>query len=142
MSRDAVGVGSAAFARAGFSDPTLVLRWDDIVGPEIARIARPLRLSEGASGAVLTLKAEPAAALFLQHETRVLCDRINGWLKHTQVTRLRFVQGPLADRPRSPRPAPARGEVSPGDPVRGFEGTDGLKSALLGLAEARRPPKD
>ena len=38
--------GRAAFARAGFSDPTLVLRWAEIAGPEIARIARPLKFSE------------------------------------------------------------------------------------------------
>lgn len=97
-------VGGAALARAGFRDPTLVLRWDEIAGPELARIARPLKWSEGASGGTLTLKAEPGAALFLQHETRALCERINTYLGDAKsvsiaaasiiakVTRDRFMQ--------------------------------------------------
>ena len=37
----------AAFARAGFTDPTLVLRWSEIAGPEVARLAQPLKFAEG-----------------------------------------------------------------------------------------------
>ena len=58
---DAQGAASAAFARAGFSDPTLVLRWREIAGPEVARLAQPMKLS----GDILTLRATPGAALFL-----------------------------------------------------------------------------
>src|SRR5689334_24352128 len=99
VGRDASIAARAAFVRAGFLDPTLVLRWTEIAGAETARIARPLRLSEGASGGVLTLRAEPAAAsggvltlraepaaaLFLQHESRALCERINGYLGRAAV---------------------------------------------------------
>ena len=127
-----------AFTRAGFSDPTLVLRWEEIAGPETARLARPIRLSEGPNGGVLTLKAEPGAALFLQHETRPLCERINGYLGRQAVTRLRFVQGPLVARPAPPvRRAPA-GPVSPADPVQKYYGPEGLREALRSLARARR----
>jgi hypothetical protein len=77
VGRDASIAARAAFVRAGFLDPTLVLRWNEIAGRETARIARPLRLSEGPSGGVLTLRAEPAAALFLQHESRALCERLS-----------------------------------------------------------------
>src|ERR1700712_2970295 len=62
--------GGAAFHRAGFTDPSLVLRWTEIAGPEISRIARPLKFSE--AGGVLTLLAEPGAALFLGHDARAL----------------------------------------------------------------------
>ena len=44
LAPDAAVTAQTAFSRAGFSDPTLVLRWDEIVGPETARLARPLRL--------------------------------------------------------------------------------------------------
>jgi len=99
VASDAGPVGSAAFLRAGFTDPSLVLRWKEIAGPEIARIARPLKFSE--TGGVLTLLAEPGAALFLGHDARALAGRINAYLGRPAVTRIKFVQGSL-----SPIPAP------------------------------------
>ncbi|HEY1632174.1 MAG TPA: DciA family protein [Rhizomicrobium sp.] len=141
VARDAGNIGYNAFARAGFADPTLVLRWDEIAGPDVAALARPVRLSEGASGGVLTLKAEPAASLFLQHESRALCDRINAWLGRPAIARLRFVQGPLAPRPRQPAKPRPKGQAQPGDPVHNFQGPEGLKAALLDLANARMRPR-
>jgi hypothetical protein len=133
---------ATALARAGFADPTLVLRWEEIAGADIARIARPIRLSESASGGVLTLKAEPAASLFLQHQTRTLCERINAYLGRAAVARLRFVQGPLERRPSRPKASPQKGPPAAGDPARGFQGSERLKTALLELAGARRTPSD
>jgi hypothetical protein len=139
VGRQAGDLGSAALARMGFRDPTLVLRWDDIAGKDIARIARPLKFSEGANGGTLTLRAEPGAALFLQHETRQLCERINAYLGRAAVTRLRFVQGPLAQKlihsplPKRPVHAP------PGDPALSYKGPDSLREALVNLARARAP---
>ena len=34
---DAKAAAATAFVRAGFSDPTLVLRWNEIAGPEVAQ---------------------------------------------------------------------------------------------------------
>ncbi len=138
--RNAAGVAATAFTRAGFSDPTLVLRWSDIVGADIARIAVPVRLAEGAKGGILTLKAEPGASLFLQHESRLICERINTFLGRPAVAKLRFVQGPLAaPPPRTGRP-PARGTVPPADPALSYSGAEALKAALVRLAAARRTP--
>ena len=137
VARDAPALAAAAFARKGFADPTLVLRWEEIVGAEVARLARPLKLNEGPNGGVLTLKAEPGASLFLSHETRALCARINAYLGREAVTRLRFVQGPLASRPlrrTPPRPAAA---VPKKDPALAFRGTEGLRDALASLARWR-----
>jgi hypothetical protein len=128
-----------ALHRAGFTDPTLVLRWEEIAGPETARLAQPVRLGESASGGVLTLRAEPGAALFLQHESRALCERINAYLGRAAIARLRFVQGPLAPRIRPAPPKVNRATVPAADPVRKYEGPDGLREALLRLAQARRP---
>lgn len=137
VSGDAAVLGSAAFARAGFRDPTLVLHWEKIAGPEVARLARPLRLSEGPHGGVLTLLAEPGAAVFLQHETRTLAERINTYLGRTAVTRLKFVQAALTQRdPPPPRVKPAQ-DIAPGDPALAYSGPDGLREALWRLARAR-----
>jgi hypothetical protein len=135
---DAELAAKNALQRAGFTDPTLVLRWEEIAGTETARLAQPIKLGEDASGGVLTLRAEPGAALFLQHESRALCDRINTYLGRAAINRLRFVQGPLNPRNRPPPPKAAKEPVPPADPVRQYQGPDVLREALLKLAQARR----
>ena len=133
---DASAVSRAGFLRAGFSDPGLVLRWKEIVGAEVARIARPLKLVDESRGGVLTLRADPAAALFLQHESRALCARINAWLGRPAVQRLRFVPGDIASEPERP-PRRFEPEPSPDDPATRFSGDGRLASALLRLARSR-----
>lgn len=137
-------VAMAAFTRAGFRDPTLVLRWTEIAGAEVAGLAQPFRFSEGPDGGVLTLKAVPGAAVFLGHETRALCERINGYLGRTAVTRLKFVQAAFTARPLAPAKPPAAKPraLHPGDPAQRYAGPDGLGEALLNLARARRGRTD
>jgi hypothetical protein len=139
LAREARQAGAAAFSRAGFRDPTLVLHWDEIAGAQVAQLAKPLRMSEGASGGVLTLKAEPGASLFLQHESRALCGRINAYLGREAVVRLRFVQGPLLAKPGRIPSRPRPGRLSDDDPALAYEGPERLRGALLNLAKSRRP---
>jgi hypothetical protein len=138
IAADANAAAAAAFTRAGFRDPTLVLHWFEIAGAEVARIAAPVKLAEGPSGGVLTLKAEPGAALFLQHETRPLCERINAYLGRAAVTRLRFVQGPLTGRPQLRKRLKRPASVPGGDAALAFSGPDKVREALLALAKVRR----
>lgn len=143
-SRGAEALSADIFRHAGFRDPTLVLRWREIAGAETARLCQPVKLRESTSGAVLTLRGEPGALLFLQHESRMLCERINAWFGRTAVNRLRFVQGPIAApscscaRSLPPRDAP------PGDPALAFRGPESVREALVKLARqrSRRPPAD
>jgi hypothetical protein len=132
--------GGAAFARAGFTDPSLVLRWTEIAGPEIARIARPLKFSE--SGGVLTLLAEPGAALFLGHDARALAGRINAYLGRNAVTRVKFVQGALSPIPPPPEPPKPALAARSGDPVHNYRGPETLKNALQSLARWRVPRQE
>jgi len=134
---DAGSVAGAAFLRAGFNDPTLILRWQEIAGPKVARLARPLKFSEGPSGGTLTLRAAPGAALFLAHEKRALCERINAYLGRPAVAQLKFSQGAfLPPPPAPPRQKPA-GPLPPADPSRRYQGPDGLAKALQALARRR-----
>ncbi len=115
----------------------MVLRWNEIAGPEMARLAQPLKFSEGPSGGTLTLRAAPGAALFLGHEKRAICERINGYLGRPAVAQVKFSQGaPLTPRPAAPRPQPA-GPLPPTDPSRRYEGPEGLAKALQALASRR-----
>ena len=124
---EAAQLARAGFERAGFSEPGLVLRWKEIVGAEVARLARPVRLTQSASGGVLTLKADPAASVFLQHETRLLCGRINDYLGRDAVRRLRFVPAEIAPEPKRPRRRPVPADAAEEDPARRFAGKDSLR---------------
>jgi len=136
---DARSAAASAFVRAGFHDPTLVLRWSEIAGSEVARIAQPLKFSEGPSGGTLTLRTAPGAALFLAHEKRGLCARINAYLGRDAVAQLKFSQGgPFAVRPPAPK-AKAAGALPSGDPSRRYQGPEGLAKALQALARRREP---
>jgi hypothetical protein len=134
-------VGASAFSRAGFSDPALVLRWREIAGPEVARLAQPVRLADGPSGGTLTLRTVPGAALFLGHEKRALCERINAFLGRPAVVQIKFSQGAPVIRPApSSRPKPA-GPLPPSDPSRLYQGPEGLARALQALARRRGTDK-
>jgi hypothetical protein len=138
LSPSVTSMAAQAFGRAGFTDMTLVLRWEQIAGPELARLARPMKLAGAVDGGTLTLKCEPGAALFLQHESRSLIGRINGYLGRQAVSRIRFVQGELVHRPAIIRRALPKANVAADDPAIRYSGPESLKSALLGLAGARR----
>lgn len=137
LAGDAAGVADAAFRRNGFTDPALVLHWKAIAGPDIARLCRPLKLSEGAQGGVLTLLAEPAAAVFLQHESRILCAAINTYLGRPAVARLKFVPGVLSRRSPPPAGLKPATALAPDDPVQAYRGPESLREALQRLARAR-----
>ena len=134
---DASMAGAAAFARAGFRDPSLVLRWNEIAGPEVARLAQPFKFTDSPSGGILTLRTAPGAALFLGHEKRALCERINAYLGRPAVQQLKFSQGALLPKkPRQPPLKPA-GPLPPADPSRRYHGPEGLAKALQALAKRR-----
>ena len=134
---DAGLVAGIAFARAGFTDPTLVLRWSEIAGPEVARLAQPVKFSDGPGGGTLTLRALPGAALFLAHEKRPLCERINAYLGRPAVAQIKFSQGALSPRPSAPKPQKPAGPLPPADPSRRYHGPEGLAKALQALARRR-----
>jgi hypothetical protein len=142
VGQDAGPLAAAAFARAGFADPALILRWPEIAGAEVARIARPVRFSP--KDGVLTLLAEPGGALFLGHESRALVARINAWAGRQAVTRIKFVQGRLSAPVSSPSPPHPAKNLNSYDPSNGYKGPEKVRAALqsLGRWRARNRPSD
>ena len=134
---DARATAATAFARMGFADPTLVLRWREIAGAEVARLAQPVKLSDGPSGGTLTLRAVPGAALFLAHDKRALTERINTFLGRPAVSQIKFSQGALPPRPSPPLPQKKPHALPTTDPSRRFDGPEGLARALQALARRR-----
>jgi len=125
--------GEDALAQASTAFASLLLRWPEIAGAEVARVAQPVRLQEGPEGAILTLRCAPGSAVLLQHETRTLIERVNAYLGHRRVARLRVVTGAALLTP-APTRHPSSGRPQEGD----FEEPEDLAHALARLGGRRR----
>lgn len=87
-----------AFRKRSPAGAQLLADWGTIVGPALAAVTSPLRLSAG----TLTLACAGPVAMELQHLAPELIARINAQLGKVAVERLRFVQQAQAD-PAAPR---------------------------------------
>lgn len=104
--------GLAPTARKhGFSETRLLMRWESVVGVEIAAWTQPLRLFRG----VLHLRVASAWAPYIQHQEPAIRDRVNLFLGRKAVIRIALKQGrvipPPVVRP-SAGPAPEPVAVS------------------------------
>ncbi len=99
-----------AAARRGYAEARLKALWPDIVGPEIAGITRPARLttSRGPSGALLTLGVLGANGPQIQMLLPLIRERINAALGPGMVGRIQITQAGGAEPPvlRDAPPAP------------------------------------
>ena len=95
----------------GFSETRLLLRWEGVVGAEIATWTQPLRLFRG----VLHLRVASAWAPYVQHHAPVIRDRVNLFLGRKAVSRIALKQGRVVPTPvarTSTEPAPEPVAVS------------------------------
>jgi hypothetical protein len=112
------GAVDPALARLGFSQSSLILHWDDIVGERIASCSEPIKLQwpprparraddSAIEPATLVLRVSGAMALDVQHEAPQLIARVNAHLGWRAVGKIAIRQGPLtrATRPAT-RPTP------------------------------------
>ena len=90
-----------AFRKRSPAGAQLLADWPQVVGPALAAVTAPLRLSAG----TLTVACAGPVAMELQHLAPELISRINGHLGRVAVERLRLVQQPPPARPPA-RPAP------------------------------------
>lgn len=102
-----------AFGKQGFASSELVTRWADIVGPEVAAHAEPLKIQwrravgdEPPEPATLILRVEGPVALEIQHLSGTIIERVNRFLGWNAIGRVSLRQAPLA---RKSRPRPPRG---------------------------------
>ena len=101
--RELVGkIVGEAFTRQGFASAELVTRWAEIVGTEIAVHSEPIKIqwSRGTdpqirSPGTLVLRVEGPAAIEIQHQGTVICERVNRFFGWRAVERLAFRQSPL-----------------------------------------------
>ncbi len=109
---------SQTLARQGFASTELVTRWAEIVGPEIAAHAEPVKIqwargaaAEAPEPATLVLRVEGPVAIEIQHLSGLITERVNRFFGWRAVSRIALRQAPLAfrdERKRSAAPSAER----------------------------------
>lgn len=83
-----------ATAKRGFAETRLLTHWADIVGPALADIARPVKVSHSRDGfgATLTVLSDGARAPELQMMLPNLKEKINALYGYSAISRIRITQ--------------------------------------------------
>lgn len=94
-----------AFKKQGFASREIVTRWPEIVGPEVAAHAEPIRMqwprqpgTEENEPATLVLRVEGPAAIEIQHLSGLIVERVNRFFGWQAIDRLALRQAPLTRR--------------------------------------------
>lgn len=131
----------------GFANTRLLTHWADVVGADLARSTRPVKVgyAKGSFGATLTLLVKPTDAPMVQMQLPRIKDRVNacygyaaiGRVLLTQTAAMGFAEGQAqftpAPTPEKPPPPP---EViaKARDTAEGVQ-DEGLRKALETLAQ-------
>jgi len=95
-------IARPVFQKRAPASAQLLADWDEIVGPELAKVSYAKRFAAG----TLTIACTGVVALELQHRVELLRARINGALGRVLVDRIKFVQeAPRTEQRAAPRPA-------------------------------------
>lgn len=109
LARLAPRLARKALGKRGFAAAGVITDWPAIVGPDLARVSQPEKLTfakgKRAEG-TLHLRAAGAAALELQHLHGLLMERVNAYFGYRAVARIRLIQVP--PRPRNGPDGPSR----------------------------------
>lgn len=132
----------AASEARGFSQSKLLTHWEESVGPEVAAMCRPVKVSygKGGFGATLTLLTTGAYAPMLQAELPKIRDRVNAVYGHNAISHIRitqtapmgFAEGRAVFETDKPKPKPELTPETRSNAKALAEGVqdDGLRQAL------------
>jgi hypothetical protein len=132
----------------GFRETDLLTHWQEIAGPDLAPLCRPVKVSysaKGGFGATLTVLASGAAAPLVQMQLERLLDRVNAVYGTDAISRIRITQTAATGFAEAQKPfeTPNIAPPSPEAMARARSvvssltdgiGDEGLKSALDRLA--------
>ncbi len=84
----------AASSTRGFAESRLLTHWHDLVGEDIAAMARPVDVSysRGGMGATLTVLTTGAQAAMLDMQREALRARVNAVYGYNAIARIRITQ--------------------------------------------------
>ena len=120
-----------AFRRRSPAGAQLMADWPEVVGPALAAVTSPRRLS----GGTLVIACSGPVAMELTHLAPQLIARINAHLGRVAVERLRFVQQAPGSAPSAPARAAAPAPLpAPVEAAMARIPEGGLREALAKLA--------
>jgi len=96
IARKSLPVKGASLAR-------LALDWSSIVGPQLAGLCHPEKLSPARGGQNLTLRVIPAAAPIVEHQSELIRQRVSV-AAGGHITRLTLLHGLIRSGPKDPKP--------------------------------------
>ena len=147
--RDALPIGALigsviepVCAKRGFASGDLIAAWSDIVGPRYAhttspeKILWPRRDSRASVAATLVVRVDAGMAIYLQHETALVLEKVNAFLGFGAIGAIRIVQGPVEAARTAPAvPAPGLSPAAEATLERsvGEIESEGLRDALRRL---------
>ena len=77
----------------GFAVSRLLTHWAEVVGPDVARVCRPVEVSYGRGfGATLTVLTTGAEAPMLEMQKDTIRERVNGCYGYAAIQKLRITQ--------------------------------------------------
>lgn len=96
----------AAGSTRGFSETRILTQWAEIVGPTLAAIAQPAKVSyaRGGFGATLTVIARAAHGPELQMQLPAIRERVNACYGYNAISRVRITQVNRASGLAEPKP--------------------------------------
>lgn len=132
----------------GFAESRLLTQWAEIVGQEIAAIARPVKVGygRGGMGATLTLLTTGAQAPMLEMQKEGLRTRVNAVYGYNAISRITitqtaptgFADGQASFQHRAPKatpPPPDPAALAEAQRIAAPVSDDGLRAALEALAQ-------
>ena len=136
-----------ASEKRGFAETRLLTQWENICGPEIAGIARPLRVSYSRDGfgATLLVTCDGARAPEVQMQADTIRQKVNACYGYNAISRVRITQTDSTgfaeaqaryrtQRPVAGPPPPDPAESAPPEEVRAV-GDPELRAALSALGQ-------
>jgi prepilin-type processing-associated H-X9-DG protein len=138
--------------KRGFGEAKLLTHWPEIVGEDLAAIARPVKITYGRGfGGTLVVLTTGANAPVLEMQKERIVERVNATygyraVAHVHITQTAptgFADGHVAFRPQTPKPAPKPDPARLARALQGMDGIEdaGLKQALARLAENVLTPR-
>ncbi len=107
-----------ALGKRGFAHASIITDWALIVGEDLSRHTRPLKLvfpKGRRNGGTVHIQTSGPMALQLQHLSPLILERINNHFGYKAVEEIRLVQGAIAAAPGVKRVRPVRRDLSQSD---------------------------
>lgn len=127
----------SAKVKAGAPGLSVLKRhWEEIVGPALAALCAPEKLTPGKTGGTLTVRAGGAAALLLQAQSSEIVARVNLFSGGATVARLAIQQGAAGGARRAAPPALSAAQAEALEAELARIATPELRDALRRLGTA------